>query len=117
MCHLGFSSRLVLLWTGHILVQRKPVEEKQSSQKAGTFKSIVFSISFLDMIGSFPIFTLWISDLYFKDNLILMRYQWKSSIICFMSGGVNIFYELVSPFLYNLLSYARYDVVRNPIPI
>ena len=99
----------------HLLVQRKFVGEKQKCQKAAAFESIVISISLLDMIGSFPIFILWISDLYFKDNLILMQNQWKSSIFCFISGGVNIFYGLASPFLYNLLSYIRYAVVKNPI--
>ena len=98
-----------------LLVLRRPEEVRQIHQKVGAFNSIVTSVSILDMTGSVPLFTLWISDTYFKDDLVLIQNQWKSSIMCFISGGINIYYGLASPFLYNLLSYARYDIVKHPL--
>ena len=67
------------------------------------------------MIGAIPLFILMMSDLHFGNNFVLVQNQWRSSIICFISGGINIYYGLASPFLYNLMSYTRYEVVKNPI--
>ena len=99
----------------HLFVQRKHEREKLNLNTAGPFASIIISITILDMISSIPLFILLLSDLYFKENIVLVQTQWKSSIMCFICSGINIFYGFTSPFLYNLLSYTRYEVVRNPI--
>ena len=99
----------------HLIIQRKYKVEKQNFDRAGPFASIIISITILDMIGSIHVFILWLSDLYFKDNIVLVQNQWKSNIICFICSGTSIFYGFASPLLYNLLSYTRYEVVKNPI--
>ena len=99
----------------HLFVQRKHKREKLNPHTAGPFASIIISITTLDMISSIPLFILWLSDLYFKENIVLVQNQWKSSIMCFICSGINMFYGFASPFLYNLLSYTRYEVVKNPI--
>ena len=109
------SFAIIVTNTVHLFVQRKHESKKFKCQTAGPFASIIISITILDMISSIPLIILWLSDFYFKDNIVLVQNQWKSSIMCFISSGINIFYGFASPFLYNLLSYTRYEVVKNPV--
>ena len=94
----------------HLLVQGR-----LEGKRAEAFHSIVISISILDIINAIPLLILLISHLHFGNNLALVQKQWRSSIICFISGGINIYYGLASPILYNLLTYTRYEIVKNPI--
>ena len=99
----------------HLLLQSRHEENKQSSQTSETFDTIVISINIVNMIDTIPLLILLISDLHYGDNIVLVQNQWRSSIMCLISGGINIYYGIASPFLHNLLSYARYEVVKNPI--
>ena len=99
----------------HLCLQNKNRKEKLDSHKGEAFNSIICSISIVNVTGSIPLFILWISDLYFEENLVIVEDQWKSSILCILSCGINLFYSLTSPFLSSLLSYARFDVVKNPM--
>ena len=96
----------------HIFLQKKNMKKGEMAQ---TFERLVSSISIMDILGTAPLFILWMSDLYFKDNLVFMEEEWKSSMMCFTSCGVSIYYGLASPFLYILLSYTRYDVINKPM--
>ena len=84
------------------------------SDTRGAFNTIFISINIVDIIGSIPLFILWVSDLHFKNDFVLIRDRWKSSILCFISCGINIHFVLAAPFLHILLSYLRYMVVKNP---
>ena len=96
----------------HLCLKTK---QKQDSQKRQAFNIIISSISCSNIMGSVPLFILWISDLYFKHYLVFVEDQWKSNVMCFVSCGINMHCSLTSPFLSSLLSYARYDVVKNPM--
>ena len=109
------SFAVIILNVLHLLLQKKHEGERQNVHTAKTFDGIVFSISITDIIGPIPLFILWISDLHFKGDIVFVQSQWQSSLICFISNGINMYYVLASPFLYNLLSYTRYDVVKDPI--
>ena len=106
---------IVVLNVLHLLLQKKCEGQRQMFHTARSFDGIVFSISITDIIGSIPLFILWISDLHFKGDIIFVQKQWQSSLMCFISSGINMYYILASPFLYNLLSYTRYNVVKDPI--
>ena len=97
----------------HLCLQNKIRKEKPDSHKGEAFISIICYISIVNVTGSIPLFILWISDLYFEEYLVFVEEQWKSSIMCVLSCGINLYYGLTSPFLSSLLSYARYDVVKN----
>ena len=99
----------------HLFLQKKQYGKSQNIQTTRAFDDIITSISILDITSSIPLFILWLSDLYFKEKIVILQNQWQSSAMCFISGGINMYYSLASPFLYNLLSYTRYDVVKNPL--
>ena len=88
--------------------------DKIKSDTTGTYNAIVISINIVDITGSIPLFILWASDLYFKNDFVLIRDQWKSSTLCFISCGISIHFVLAAPFLHILLSYVSYMVVKNP---
>ena len=88
--------------------------DKIKSDTTGAFNTIFTSINIVDIIGSIPLFILWANDLYFKNDFVLIRDQWSSSILCFISCGISIHFILAAPFLHMLLSYVRYMVVKNP---
>ena len=92
----------------HIFLQKK-------CGKAQAYDYIVCFITVTDVIGSVPLFILWIGDFYFNDNFVERENQWRSSVTCFLSCGINIYYTLTSPFLCFSLSYTRFEVVKNPI--
>ena len=99
----------------HLLVQSRHEGKKQSTHTAEAFDIIVISISIINMIAIVPLLILLISDLHYADNIVLVQNQWKSSIVCLISSGINVYYGIASPFLHNLLSYARYEIVKYPI--
>ena len=101
--------------TIHLLLQWRRLVERQNTNVTKVCDYIITSISYADITGSVPLLILWISDLYFKTYLVFSEDQWKSSIVCFAFCGINTYYSLVSPFLYVLLSFARYQVVKDPI--
>ena len=103
-----FSVLIIILNALHLFLQK-------SKETAEALSYILGFISIVNITSSIPLFILWISDSYFNYDLVLVEEKWKSSIICFISLGINIYYDLASVFLYILLSYARYEVVRNPI--
>ena len=78
------------------------------------FNFIVTAINIVDITGSIPLCILWVSDLYFENDFVLIGDKWKCSILCFISGGIYIHFVLASSFLHNLLSLGRYMVVKNP---
>ena len=96
----------------HALLQIKHMTKKY---KAGAYDSIVNFICITDMMGAIPLFILWLGDIYFGDTFVFVEDQWKSSKLCFTSGGINLYYSLASPYLNILLSCARYQVTKNPL--
>ena len=86
----------------HLCLQNKIRKEKPDSHKGKAFISIICSISIVNVTGSIPLLILWISGLYFKENLVFVEDQWKSSIMCVLSCGINLYYGLTSPFLSSL---------------
>ena len=88
--------------------------DKIKSETTGAFNTIATSINIVDITISIPLFILWVSDLHFENDFVLIRDQWKSSTLCFISCGINIHFVLAAPFLNILLSYIRYMVVLNP---
>ena len=87
------------------------------SSTRGVFNSIVTFIGIVDITGSIPLVILWGNDLYFKDDFVFTMEEWKSSIICFISSGISIHFVLIAPFLHILLSYVRYNVIKNPFDV
>ena len=94
------------------LVQIKYCSKKQ---KARAYDSIVSSICITDITVAVPLLILWLGDIYFEDNFIFVEDQWKSSVMCFVSGGINVYYGLTSTYLNILLSFSRYQVIKYPM--
>ena len=99
----------------YLVIKSERGVDKIKSDTTSAFDMIVTSINIVDITGSIPLFILWVSDLYYKNDFVLIMDQWKSSIMCFISCGISIHFVLAAPFLHILLSYVRYMVVKNPI--
>ena len=96
------------------LVVKDKKGRHNKSDTTGVFNTIATVIGIVDITGSVPLFILWLSDLFFKSSFVLQRNQWQCSLLCFISGGINIHFVMASTFLHVLLSLTRYMVVKHP---
>ena len=112
LCFCFISFLILGINVFHALLQIKHMTMKY---KAGAYNSIVNFICITDIMSAIPLFILWLGDIYFGDNFVFVEDQWKSSKLCFTSGGINLYYSLASLYLNILLSCARYQVTKNPL--
>ena len=108
---------LVILMTNMLSIYHAIKNNNTKSSTRGVFNAIVTFIGIVDITGSIPLVILWGNDLYFKDDFVFTIEEWKSSIICFISSGISIHFVLIAPFLHILLSYVRYNVIKNPFDV
>ena len=89
--------------------------QKVSYEGKGAFEYIVAFINVADLLYSTTLFTIWIADLVFDDDFALFEISWRSGPGCFFNFGVSVLFTFLYPILLCFLSYARLQVVENPV--
>ena len=81
----------------------------------GSFKVIMLSINYIDLLGGVHLTLLWLADIHYQKNIIVKETEWTSSFICFTVFTIFLFINLLSPFILSMLSLSRLMVVQFPL--
>ena len=108
-----FSLKILILNTISILLQNWSY--KKQLQRNASNGMLVGFINLTDIICSLPLFILWMSDLVYQGMFILYDHQWRSSVQCFFTFSLFLWFAICSPTSLCFLSYHRYEMVKHPI--
>lgn len=106
-------SFLVLLNTVSLALQIACIHMKVD--RTAAFAAIIVVLNTADLLGSVPLFILWISDLIYNVDFVLHESDWLSSAMCHAISGTGLFYNFVYPPLLILLSLSRLMVILHPM--
>ncbi len=104
---------VLLLNIVSIILQR--VSFVKGLEKTGAYGTTTASINIGDIVCAVPLFILWAADLYFKAPFMIKEEQWRSGVMCHLSFGFSIYFNLLSPLLLCFLSFSRLMVVVRPV--
>ena len=80
-----------------------------------SFSIIMYSISFVDFLFGVYLVILWLGDLKYSDSLIIESSNWKSSGYCLVAYFITLNFNIISPALLSILSFARLMIIINPL--
>ncbi len=96
------------------ILQRIMYTKETNTKKTGAYGDSVAAVNFGDILFSVPLFVLWIADLVYKETYSLHQRFWMSSPFCYVTFGLFLMFNILSPLALCLLSFSRYMVVEYP---
>ena len=85
------------------------------TRQLSAFHIIVMPISITDIMYSFILLILCVTDSYFHENFIMHELEWKTSSLCLSIFTTVLYFNLFSSFLLSFLSLQRYMIVIYPL--
>ncbi len=84
-------------------------------EKSFAFTSNIVSINVGDQTCAVPLFILWVFDLLWMDNFILIQSKWRSSPLCFTVFGLFLCFNFLSVSLLGFFTLSRFIIVKFPM--
>ncbi len=78
------------------------------------YNIVIFTIHMVDTLCGVYLLIIWSADLTFKKHYVVKEPVWRKSTLCLTSFATMTMHCLCTPLLFDFLSLARYDVVKEP---
>ncbi len=105
-----FAAVVVLNCASLCAQKFSPIQDNSTA-----FKKIVSCVNTTDLSFSLSLLILLSADLTFKDNYVFKDISWRSDSFCFLNFFLVLNFTFLYPLLLLLLSFARLQVVQNPL--
>ncbi len=77
-------------------------------------KIFPFCVNVVEIVHTFYLGIVWISDLQYKDKFVMEEQTWRSSFACHSASTIFLFFTTADPVVLLVLSLSRLMVVWNP---
>ncbi len=79
-----------------------------------SYNSLIMCLAFSDTLCCISLLIVAITDYIFHNNCLEHEYFWRANPFCYISSLLSIMGSFLSVFTINLISMARYLIVKDP---